>query len=295
MEILCLHAGSKPLANAGVDLGAVAASTPGFTGADLANVVNESALLAVRERAEVIGRHHLTEAVERVQGGPRLRARILSRDDQRRIAYHEAAHAVVAAAVGRTAATNKVSIVARGSGLGHLKVFDDDRALLTRRDMNAQIVIAMAGIAAEEIVFGDPSNGSELDLERATATARDMVGRFGMSPRVGRARVLRDRGEVFLGRDYLVASDVSQPTLERLDMEVARILAEHEETARHILHANGDAVNTLAVTLTHDETVEGAELDDILDGVRRYTQPPPAPSGDGAPSDGAPTPGSRPG
>ncbi|MDQ2728877.1 MAG: ATP-dependent zinc metalloprotease FtsH [Actinomycetota bacterium] len=291
MEILCLHAGSKPLADAGADLGAVAARTPGFTGADLANVVNESALLAVRERANLIDRHHLDEAVERVQAGPRLRSRIMSRDDKRRVAYHEAAHAVVATAVGRTESIHKVSIVARGAGLGHMKVSGDDRVLLTQRDMNAEIVIAMAGIAVEEIVFGDPSTGSERDLERATATARDMVGRFGMSPRLGRARVLRSPGEVFLGRDYLVAGDVSQPTLERLDIEVRRILAEQEETARHILHANGDTINALAVALNHDETIQGAELDDFLGEVRRYTQPPP-----GAPSGaGTPTPAPRPG
>ncbi|MGI8752352.1 MAG: ATP-dependent zinc metalloprotease FtsH [Acidimicrobiales bacterium] len=289
MEILRLHAGSKPLTDAAVDLGAVAARTPGFTGADLANVINESALLAVRERMTMIDRHHLDEAVERVQRGPRLRARILSGDDKHRVAYHEAAHAVVAAAVGRTATIHKVSIVARGIGLGHLKVAADDRAVLTQRDMNAEIVIAMAGIAAEEIVFGDPSTGSEHDLERATATARDMVGRFGMSPRLGRARVLQNPGEVFLGRDYLVAGDVSQPTLERLDLEVRRILAEQELTARHILHANSDTVNDLAAALNQDETVEGVELYAFLGGVQRYTQP------SASSSDGTPTPAPRPG
>lgn len=267
LAILCLHAASRRLADPARDLGPVAARTAGFTGADLANVINESALLAVRAGADRIGLDQLYEAVERVQAGPRRRALVLTHDDRRRVAYHEAAHAVVAAALDLGSGIPKVSIVARGSALGHLAVGDEDRALLTRNDIHAQIAVAMAGIAAEEMVFGHPSTGSEHDLARATTAARDMAGRFGMSPRLGRARVLQDRGDVFLGRDYLAADDVSQPTLEHLDLEVRRILAQCEEVARQILHVNRDALQTLAVELARHETVHGVALDRILDAV----------------------------
>lgn len=280
--ILCLHAGSRRLADPLTDLGPVAARTAGFTGADMANVVNEAALLAVRAGADQIDRYHLEEAVERVQSGPRRRAQLISVEDKRRIAYHEAAHAVVAAGLGVGAEIPKVSIVARGSGLGHLAVLGEDRALLTRDDLQDRIVVALAGIAAEEMVFGHPSSGSEHDLERATAAARDMAGRFGMSPRLGRARVLQDRGDVFLGRDYLVAGDVSQPTLEHLDVEVRRILAEQEQVARQILYANRTALQSLAAELTRNETVHGAGLDHILSGVLLY-EPPAVSRSDGAP------------
>ncbi|MDQ6837704.1 MAG: ATP-dependent zinc metalloprotease FtsH [Actinomycetota bacterium] len=267
LAILGLHARSKPLADPGNDLAHVAARSAGFSGADLANVINEAALLAVRSRVEVIGREHLDEAIERVQGGPRRRAQVLSGEEKHRIACHEAGHAVVAAAMGRAGAIEKVSVVARGRGVGHLTVLDEDKVVLTQPDMEAQIAVAMAGIAAEEMVLGYPSTGSEQDLERATGTARDMAGRFGMSHRLGRVRVLRDRGEVFLGRDYLAAGDASQPTLEHLDAEVRRILDDQERTAREILEANRATLDALTAILAQAETVGGSDLAGILAAV----------------------------
>ncbi len=268
LAILGLHARSRPLVDASRHLVAVAARTAGFSGADLANVINEAALLAVRDRASAISAEHLDEAVERVASGPRRRARIISEDDKYRIACHEAGHAVVATALGHGGDIERVSVVARGRGVGHVAVLDDDRVILTQPDMEAQIAVAMAGIAAEEMVFGHPSTGSEQDLERATGTARDMAGRFGMSRRLGRVRVLRDRGEVFLGRDYLAAGDASQPTLEHLDAEVRRILDEQEQAARRILEANRASFETLASTLADHESLGGAQLADILAAVR---------------------------
>jgi len=268
--ILALHARTRRLADPETDLAVVARRTAGFTGADLAGVVNEAALLAVRDQASAVDRNHLEEAVERVVGGPRRRGELISPQDKLRMAYHEAGHAVVAAGVGRAAELDKVSIIARGRGLGHLALVGADSILLTRADMEAQVAVAMAGVAAEEMVLGGPSTGSESDLERATTTARDMAGRFGMSTRLGRVRVLRPPGEVFLGRDYMVTSQVSQPTLEHLDTEVRRMLDEQEAIAHAILAAHRPVLDDLAAALVERETVQEAELAGLLAGVRPF-------------------------
>ncbi len=267
--ILALHARGRRLADPENDLAVVARRTPGFTGADLANLINEAALLAVRQRAGAIEIHHLEEAVDRVVSGPRRAARVIPAADKHRIAVHEAGHAVVAAAMGKTEAMDKVSVVARGGGVGHLALLDEDRVVMARADMEAQITIAMAGIAAEEMVVGEPSTGSEEDLKRATNTARDMAGRFGMS-RLGLVRVLREHGEIFLGRDYFSTQDVSQPTLEHLDAEVRRILDEEEEAARSILEAHRDVLAALTTALVGQETLQGAELERLLTHVAPY-------------------------
>ncbi len=267
-SILRLHAKRKRLVDSEADLPHVARRTPGFSGADLASVLNEAAFLAVRERTSAIGRSHLEEAVERVLGGPRRRAHILTPSEKRRIAYHEAGHAVVAASVGRIDAVSKLSVISRGRGIGHTAVAGDDGLVPTRSSMEAQVAIAMAGIAAEEMACGEPSAGAEADLEKATATARDMAGRFGMSDRLGRARVLRPQREIFLGRDYLLAGDVSQPTMEHLDAEVRRILDEQEARARAILDRQRPVLDRLAEVLVSQETLQGTELHAVLSTVQ---------------------------
>ncbi|MGH2773478.1 MAG: ATP-dependent zinc metalloprotease FtsH [Actinomycetota bacterium] len=272
LEILRLHSRGKRLQAPEKDLPHIAKNTAGFTGADLANLLNESALLAVRERVNSIGRHHLEEGVERVMAGPKRKAAIITDDEKRRIAYHEAGHAVVAAAMGKGGILEKVSIIARGRGIGHLAVVSEDRQLLTTQDMEAQIAIAMAGIASEEMVMGQPSTGSEQDLERATNTARDMAGRYGMSSRLGRVRVLREDKEVFLGRDYLLTRDVSQPTLEHLDEEVRRILDEEEGVAREVLTTHREVLDGLARALIQTETIQGEDLRRLLSGITPYTK-----------------------
>ncbi|MEW6155770.1 MAG: ATP-dependent zinc metalloprotease FtsH, partial [Actinomycetota bacterium] len=280
LAILRLHARGKKLADPGHDLGEVARRTPGFTGADLASLLNEAALLAVREGAPAVAYSHLEEAVERVVSGPRRKNILIAPEDKRRIAYHEAGHAVVASALGKAAAIDKLSVIARGRGIGHLAMLTDERLLPTREDMETQIAIAMAGIAAEELVLGQPSTGSEPDLERATNAARDMAGRFGMSSRLGRMRVLREQREVFLGRDYLQAKDVSQPTLEHLDAEVTRILDEQEALARSILESERKVLDVVASGLISYETVDGPPLRKVLASVRARRGPaggPPAP------------------
>ena len=268
LAILRLHARSKRLEDGDADLAHVAQLSAGFTGADLANLLNEAALLAVRERAAAIGRRHLEEALERVISGPRRRAQILSPAERRRIAYHEAGHTIVAAALGKTPLMQKVSIVARGRGVGHLAVLQGESATVTRDDLEAGIAIAVAGIVSEELVLGQPSIGAEQDLERATNVARDMAGRYGMSERLGLMRVLREDREVFLGRDYLLTRDVSQPTLERLDGEITRILERQRELATDILVSQRPDLDALATRLVDQETVQGGELEAALVLVR---------------------------
>ena len=269
LEILRLHAHRARLLDPEGDLPHIARRTAGFTGADLANVVNEAALLTVRARGNAIDRRSLEEAVERVLSGPRRAARIIPPEEKQRIAIHESGHAVVAAAMGKGASIDKLSVIARGNGVGHLAMLEEDKAVFTRDDMAARITIAMAGIAAEEMILGQPSTGSESDLERATNTARDMAGRFGMS-RLGRVRVLREQGEIFLGRDYLSSHDVSQPTLEQLDSEVARILDEEEQAARVILEEHRHVLQDLTAALVTSETLSGIELERHLAGVAVY-------------------------
>lgn len=268
LAILRLHARSRRLSAPDADLPYIARRSAGFTGADLANLLNEAALLAVRERASAIGRPHLAEAMERAVSGPLRAPRAIGPEDKHRVAVHEAGHTVVAAAVGKAAEIDKVSVVARGNGIGHLAVLSSDKTILTSQDMKSQITIAMAGVAVEEMIFGLGSTGSESDLERATNTAREMAGRFGMSDRLGRMRVLHEHAEVFLGRDYLTSRDVSQPTLEHLDAEVRRILDEEEEVAHKILASNRSVLDSLVAALLERETVQGADLSTILEGVR---------------------------
>ncbi len=269
LAILSLHARGRRLAGAEADLGAVARATPGFTGADLANLMNEAALLAVRERAPVINRAHLEEAAERIVAGPRRRGRLLSMEERRTVAYHEAGHALMAAELGRARAVRKVSIVARGRGIGHLAtVTETENGSVRRRSaIEANIALALGGLAAEELVFGEPSTGAEADLERATAWARDMAGRFGMSEALGPVRILHEDREVFLGRDYLASGDVSQPTLEQLDAEVRRILDGCRRAAAGVLMGHRRALDAMAAALVEQETLEGADLEATLAGI----------------------------
>ena len=272
LEILHLHAEGRRLADPASDLPLVARQTPGFTGADLANVLNEAALLAVREKSTAVSRHHLDEAVERVLSGPRRKGQLISAEEKGRIAHHEAGHAIVAAAMGQGGSLHKVSIIARGRGIGHLATLGEERSTFTRRDLGARIAIAMAGYVAEELVYGEPSTGAEADIERATHVARDMAGRYGMS-RLGPIRILGQDQEVFLGRDYLQARDVSQPTLEHLDAEVLSIVEEQKAVAQGVLTANRAAFVALAQALAANETVQGPELADALGSVPAAVAP----------------------
>ncbi len=257
--ILTIHARHKPLA-VDVDLEAVARQTAGFSGADLANVVNEAALLATRRRATAIAAGDFGEAVERVVAGPQRRSRILSPADKRRVALHEAGHAVVAAGQPGAGQVAKVSLVARGHGQGStLSIADGDRILATRGELAGRIAVLLGGRAAEELVLGEPSTGSNDDLARATDLARRMVTECGMSERLGPLAFPVNGDETCPGW--------SEATLAGIDVETGRIVAKAWARATATLVANRAVLGALADELIARETLEGAPLARLLGRV----------------------------
>jgi cell division protease FtsH len=258
-KILALHASKKPLAN-DVDLALVARRTPGFTGADLANVVNEGALLAVRRGSRSVHHVDLEEAIDRVLHGPQRRGRVLTAEDRLRLATHEAGHAIVAAATGRGGDIHRVSILTRGRGLATTTLSADaDSAVVTQSRLLARLATTLGGLAAEELRLGEPSTGAVDDLEEATILARDIAGRYGMSPELGRARLLASDAELYLG-DTSALGWLSTETHEALDREVRRLLDDAEAEALRLLQINRRAVDALVEALLSHETLEGEDL-----------------------------------
>ncbi|MGI8426528.1 MAG: ATP-dependent zinc metalloprotease FtsH [Actinomycetota bacterium] len=265
--ILELHAKTKPI-EGGVDFEHLARRTPGFTGADLANVINEGALLAVRKGpGNKIGMEELTEAVQRVLHGPMRRGTIMGPEERKRIAYHEAGHALAASALGQAASVQRVSIVARGRGLGSSAIDDqDNRVLFTTSEMRASLVVTMAGIAAEQVVFGETSTTAKDDLERANAVAREMVGVQGMSGEIGPLRLLSTEGG-YLGADARVVEAISGQTLGAFDAAVRALIDDAQANAQKVLVQHRVHLDQMAVTLVDQETLEGAPLEALLAGV----------------------------
>ena len=270
-QILKLHAKTKRVGT-DVDLAFVARKTPGYSGADLANLLNEAALLSVRAKRQHITSDEITEAAERVLAGPQATGHRLTQDELERIAVHEAGHALVATGRRGPGSIDKVTITSRGRHVGHLEVLQrDDRVVVGRASLLDELVIAMAGVAAEEMVFGEPSTAAEGDLERATEMARRIVGRYGMSDAVGRIQVLEREEEVFLGRDYLATQHVSSQTLEQVDAEVRRLLDTAEQGATQLLRANRKRLDALASALLDAEVLEGPALDQYLEVAKPTT------------------------
>ena len=260
-EILELHARGKPISPE-VDFDMLAKRTPGFSGADLANVINESALLSLREGKPQIETSELIEAIQRVLEGPKKKGRVLSAEEKQRAAYHESGHAIVSAALGRADDVHRVSILARGRGLGVASVRrDTDVLLYTRSQLFGQIVTAFGGMAAELLVLGEPSTGAEQDIERATELARDMIGRFGMGRR--RQRLLTKDVDEFLGNEAGL-SQLSPQAHQEMEEEVERLLAEAEARAVEVLRKNRDRLDRLANRLAEVEHLEGHDLDAFL-------------------------------
>jgi cell division protease FtsH len=260
--ILRLHARAKPL-SAGVDFAALARQTPGFTGADLANVVNEAALLTIRAGKTDIDGASLSEAVQRVISGPQRRGHLLSDVERLRVAYHEAGHAVVAAAVGRGGDLLRVSIVARGRSLGGVGLSrEEDGVVVTEGQLRERLVIGLAGRAAEEALFEEASTGAEDDLADATALARDMVGRYGMSPVLGLPSLLSGATD-FLGNgaNHALASAQTQAAL---DAEVRRLLHEARDAAVALIIEHREVLDRLVERLLEDESLEGPHLAALL-------------------------------
>lgn len=271
-KILEVHAKGKPMAK-GVDLSVLARKTPGFTGADLANVLNEAALLTARQGKTTITDQTLDEAVDRVMAGPQRRTRVMSDKEKLITAYHEGGHALAAAAMRHTDPVTKVTILPRGRALGYTMVLPlDDKYSVTRNELLDQLTYAMGGRVAEEIVFHDPTTGASNDIEKATSIARRMVTEYGMSADIGAVKLGKASGEVFLGKDMGHQRDYSDAIAESVDREV-RALIDHAHTeAWTVLNANRSVLDTLAQELIEKETLDHLQLAELFKNVKKLPE-----------------------
>jgi cell division protease FtsH len=271
IEILRLHGGKRPLAP-DASLEEVARQTPGFSGAELANVINEAALLSVRDGRGQIDQATLDEAIDRVVAGPAKR-HILTEDERWLIAIHESAHAVVTDALGHTASTRKLSIVARGRQLGtaaHM-LTDRDQTIMTKDDLQRQLIVITAGLAGERIAFGQISTSVNDDLHAATALARSMVTSFGMSEALGLVTIGEKGGEVFLGASLQDLGSVGPETLNVIDNEIERLVGDAEARAAAVLDRNWSTVEETAAALLEQETLSGVALDALLSTIHEMS------------------------
>lgn len=273
--ILKVHTKGKPLAP-DVDLAVLSRSTPGFVGADLENLVNEAAILAARRNMKMIGQAELEEAIERVIAGPERKSRLISEEEKRIVAYHEAGHAVVMNALPQSDPVHKVSIIARGMAGGYtLALPEEDRTLLPRKKLIADMVGLLGGRAAEELVFDDITSGASNDLERVTRMARAMVTRLGMSAQLGPMVYGQKEELIFLGREISEQRDYSEAVAQEIDTEVRRLVSEAYEKARSILIEYRDKLDAVANRLLELETISREEFEAIF--------PPPYPKTTGTP------------
>ncbi|MDO2969289.1 ATP-dependent zinc metalloprotease FtsH [Mycobacteroides abscessus] len=267
--VLKVHSAGKPF-GPDVDFDGLAKRTVGMSGADLANVINEAALLTARENGTAITAAALEESVDRVVGGPRRKGRIISEHEKKITAYHEAGHTLAAWAMPDIERVYKVTILARGRTGGHaIAVPEDDKGLATRSEMIAQLVFAMGGRAAEELVFREPTTGAVSDIEQATKKARAMVTEFGMSAKLGAVRYGTEHGDPFLGRTMGTQADYSHEVAREIDEEVRNLIEAAHTEAWAILTEYRDVLDTLAGALLEKETVVRKELEEIFSGVQR--------------------------
>jgi cell division protease FtsH len=274
VAILGVHARGKPLEE-GVELEVLARQTPGFTGADLANLINESALLAARRNKQQIGMPELEEAIDRVIAGPERKSRIISDEEKLVIAYHETGHALVAWALPNADPLHKVTIVSRGRSLGHtLALPTQDKYLMRRSELVDQLAMLLGGRTAEERIFTDPTTGAANDIEKATEIARRMVMEYGMSDRLGPMQYGRPSGEVFLGRDYARQQDYSDEVAAHIDEEVRRLIGQAHEEAREIIETHQDAMDRMVKVLLEKETVDAKEVGVIFADVPKWEHAP---------------------
>ncbi|MDP9393219.1 MAG: ATP-dependent zinc metalloprotease FtsH [Actinomycetota bacterium] len=273
-EILQVHAKGKPISS-DVDLMAVARRTPGFTGADLANVLNEAALLTARSDRKLIDATAMDEAIDRVVAGPQKRTRLMNEKEKKITAYHEGGHALVAAALPNTDPVHKITILPRGRALGYTMVLpDEDKYSTTRNEMLDQLAYMLGGRVAEEIVFHDPTTGAANDIEKATGVARAMVTQYGMSERVGAIKLGAGHSEPFLGRDAGHERDYSEEVASLVDEEVRRMVESAHDEAWEILVEHREILDNLVLELLEKETLDKKEVSRIFSGVRkRPTRP----------------------
>jgi cell division protease FtsH len=265
--ILAVHARGKPL-DPDVDLDVVARRTPGFTGADLANVLNEAALLAARRERRAVTMNELEEAIDRVLAGPERKTRLIGEREKRVIAYHEAGHALVGHVLPNADPVHKISIIPRGRALGYTQTLPtEDRFLVTRSEMIDELAMLLGGRVAEEMVIGDITTGAQNDLERATKVARGMVTEYGMSDRLGPLTLGQRQGEVFLGRDFATHPDYSDQVAFEIDSEVRRLIDEAHDEALEILQVERPKLDEIAAALIERETIEKEDLVSLLERV----------------------------
>ncbi|GAB1336976.1 ATP-dependent zinc metalloprotease FtsH [Streptomyces sp. E-15] len=264
MEILKVHQKGKPVAP-DVDLSAVARRTPGMTGADLANVLNEAALLTARGDQKLIDNKALDEAIDRVVAGPQKRTRIMSDKEKKITAYHEGGHALVAAASPNADPVHKITILSRGRALGYTMVLpDEDKYSTTRNEMLDQLAYMLGGRAAEELVFHDPTTGAANDIEKATNLARAMVTQYGMTERLGAIKFGGDNSEPFLGREMAHQRDYSEEVAALVDEEVKKLIETAHNEAWEILVENRDVLDNLVLQLLERETLGKEEIAEIF-------------------------------
>ncbi len=264
-QILRVHAENKPM-DEDVKFEKLAQMTVGFTGADLANLLNESALLAARRHRSVISMDEVEESMERVIAGPQRKGRVMTEAERTTIAYHESGHALVGHILEHSDPVHKISIVSRGQALGYtLQLPQEDHFLKTKNEMLDELAVFLGGRVAEELMCDDITSGASTDLERATKMAREMVTRLGMSEELGTQVFGEAQHQVFLGRDYADHQDYSEETARRIDIEVQRIMREAHRRAVEILDARRDQLDLMAKVLLERETVEGDAVNALLD------------------------------
>ncbi|HLL63552.1 MAG TPA: ATP-dependent zinc metalloprotease FtsH [Propionibacteriaceae bacterium] len=273
-RILQVHAEGKPMAP-DVDLETVARRTPGFTGADLANVLNEAALLTARQNAKQITNEYLDEAIDRVVAGPQKRSRLMNEKEKLITAYHEGGHALVAAALPGTDPVQKVTILSRGRALGYTMVLpEQDKYANTRAELLDQLAYMMGGRAAEELVFHDPTTGASNDIEKATNVARAMVTQYGMTERLGAIKLGSGDSEPFLGRDFGHQRDYSEDIAAVVDQEVSRLISNAHQEAFDILTANREVLDDLVRALFEKETLNREEVAAVFQPLKLWPKRP---------------------
>ena len=266
-QILRVHTRGKPIAKA-IDLDTLAAQTPGFTGADLANLINEAALLAARHGKKQIDMTELEEGIMRVLAGPEKKSRLLSEKEKAITAYHEMGHALVGHLLPNADPVHKVSIVSRGQALGvTISLPTEDKFLTTVSELKDQMAMTLGGRTAEELVFGEITTGAANDLEKATSMAKAMIMRWGMSEKLGPRVLGHNQAQPFLGREFSQEPDYSEEIAREIDAEIRRIIEEAHRRARDVLTGNRERLDMVAQVLMDRETLDRGEFEALLDGV----------------------------
>jgi len=265
-QILIVHMRKVPL-SPDVNADIIARGTPGFSGADLANLVNEAALFAARGNKRLVDMDDFERAKDKIMMGAERRSMVMNEDERRNTAYHESGHAVIAKLMPKSDPVHKVTIIPRGRALGlTMQLPEEDRYAYDRVYLMSRIAVLFGGRIAEELFMNQMTTGASNDFERATQLARDMVTRYGMSDALGPMVYGENEGEVFLGRSVTTHKNVSETTMQKVDMEIRRIIDEQYALARKLLEENRDKVEAMAAALLDMETIDSDQINDIMEG-----------------------------